>query len=62
MKALFELRCGDHVWKLFEDGSTEGFPPGTTVINRALASLDQLRAKEKISHGYDARAHQAAYP
>lgn len=33
---LFELRGPDgHVWRLYLDGRTDGFPAGTAIENRA---------------------------
>lgn len=35
---LYELRSPEgHVWRLYLDGRTEGFPAGTLVSNFALA-------------------------
>lgn len=42
--ALFELRGQDgHTWKIYEDGTTEGFPADVLIINRASPLLAMLR-------------------
>lgn len=41
-KADFEVRSPDgHVWKIYEDGRTEGFPAGSVIFNR----IPQRRAE-----------------
>ena len=43
---LYEFHGKDgQVWRAFEDGRAEGFPPGTVVLNRATSLLDLLRAR-----------------
>ena len=43
---LFELHGpSGHIWKLFEDGRKEGFPPGTVILNYARPLLASLRGR-----------------
>ena len=45
---LFELRGPDgHVWRLYLDGRTEGFPAGTVVSNFALPAHARMVGKMK---------------
>ena len=40
---LFELiEKNGHKYKLYSNGTTEGFPKGTVVVNHALSLLDYL--------------------
>lgn len=40
---LFEMRGPDgHAWRVYLDGRVEGFPLGTTVVNRALPLVSRL--------------------
>lgn len=53
---LFELRGPDgHVWRLYLDGRTEGFPAGTSVQNRAFplwcALTGEMRKKSALDIG-----------
>jgi len=44
---LFELRGPDgHVWKLYANGTAEGFPVGTVIINNAIPVIDALLSKQ----------------
>ena len=41
MESVFEARTPDgHVYRVFEDGSAEGFPAGTIVVNGWLRLLN----------------------
>ena len=40
---LFELRASDgHVWRLYLDGRSEGFPAGTVVSNFASVACARM--------------------
>jgi len=42
---MFELRGDDdHIWKLYSNGRTEGFPEGACMFNHAYRVIDLLRA------------------
>jgi hypothetical protein len=41
---LFEVHRGEHVWRVYEDGRTEGFPDGCWISNRAPARIAQAIA------------------
>jgi hypothetical protein len=45
---LFELHGPDgHVWALYANGRTAGFPDGTLVVNHAIPLLNSLRGEQK---------------
>lgn len=44
MKPMFEVITKDgHAYRVWADGSTEGFPPDSIIINRTLASQVRIR-------------------
>ena len=44
--AAFEVRSPDgHVWKVYADGRTEGFPEGSTIFNRIPQQAYAMRAE-----------------
>lgn len=48
---LFELRAPDgHVWRLYADGQIDGFPKGTTIINRAMPLLNALKSAGSLNN------------
>ena len=44
MNTVFKARTADgHVYQVFEDGSCDGFPPGTMIINGWMRMLNYER-------------------
>jgi hypothetical protein len=43
-EAIFEVHSGGKVWRIYEDGSTDGFPTDSIIFNRIPARLVQMRA------------------
>lgn len=41
---LFELRRGEHIWRIYANGKVEGFPEGTLIMNRAMPLLSKLQS------------------
>ena len=59
---LFELRGPDgEIWKLWADGRAEGFPTGTTLMNKAAPILYGLLAKQQIPGAGAADQHREAF-
>jgi len=46
-EAIFEVISGDHAYAIYEDGTIEGFPEGSIVINRIAPTMDKLKAEDQ---------------
>ena len=44
-EAIFEVQWEHRTWRIYEDGTIEGFPVGSIIFNRILGRLNQLRAE-----------------
>lgn len=42
---IFEAVLPTHVWRIYADGRTEGFPPEAYIINRIMPIMTALQAK-----------------
>lgn len=42
---IFEAVLPTHVWRIYADGQTEGFPKEAVIINRIAPVLNALQAR-----------------
>lgn len=42
---IFEVRSGDHVYRIWDNGKIEGFPDGAQINNRIPLAFAQLEAE-----------------
>lgn len=49
---IFEIKCPNEHYKIYEDGGIIGFPSKAVIINRIPIKIDQMQAEVEMKRGY----------